>query len=165
MKQPYIWSAINLQVPGAHRPSAAYVWEEEFSSNANNMPLLLQRPTGISTGLPTDYSKSPQDALSQGCSSRGARARSRAKSTALKDSKCVHFWQTGNIQGLQGTAEDCTLVFGEKSRHPGIQNPNCCQLVLAKANKLSLENPITKPWQSPEISHYKNIFNQAKTTE
>lgn len=50
-------------------------------------------------------------------------------------------------------------------RHPGIQNPNCCQLVLTKVNKLSSENPITKPWQSPEISHYKNIFNQVKATE
>lgn len=46
--------------------------------------------------------------------------------------------------------EDSTLVFGKKSRYPGTRNSNCCQLVLAKANKLSSENPITKLWQSPK---------------
>lgn len=136
----------------------------DFCSISNGMPL-LQRPAGISRDFPNHYPNSPQDALSQDFSSRGARAMSRAKSTALRHSKCVYFCPNGNTQGFYGKVEDSTSVSGEKSRHLGIQNPNCCQFVLAKANKFSPENLITKPWQSPEIFHYKNIFNQTKTIE
>lgn len=167
MKELYIWNAINLKSSLDTPSLRCFVFQVTSSFLTPTVSLFFCR----------DQMESPQTSLltvlivlsiplSQVCSFTGVRAMSSAKSTALKDRKCVQFWQTvwKHTRSLR-EGENSMLVFGENSRPPGIQNSNCCQLVLAKANKLSSENPITKPWQGSEISHYKNIFNQAKTTE